>query len=117
MLTAVQIFEQLEAESESKIRRGPGMRGMLRSLQLALVRRRIRKLVLLYDTIVAFDAYAMYPRHRRPKWFFDSTPRMLGRIRFHTLLGTIEISAREMLIIIDEARAAVCQSLEQKLGM
>jgi len=42
---------------------------------------------------------------------------MLGRIRFHTLLGTIDISAREMLIIIDEARAAVCQSLEQKLGM
>jgi hypothetical protein len=117
MVTVEEILEQLESERESRIRREPGMRGILRSLQIALVRRRIRKLVVLYDTIVVFDAYAMYPHDRRPNMFLYSTPKIRRHIRCRTLLGTVVISGREMLVMIDESRATAHQSLKVRLSV
>lgn len=117
MVSVEEILEQLESDCESRIRREPGMRGLLRSLQIALVRRRIRKLVVLYDTIVIVDAYAMYPRDRRPTMFLHSTPKIRRHIRCRTLLGTVVISGREMLVMIDEARATAHQSLKGRLSV
>lgn len=112
-----EISEQLDAERESRVRREPGLRGLVRSLQIALVRRRIRKLVLLYDAIVTIDAGAMYPRDQRPNMFSFPRPRIHNRIPCRTFLGTVVISGREMLVIIDEARATALRSLEQKRGV